>query len=97
MKKAPTTYQADGALSEQLAFITRTQFCPIPPMQASGEHDSLESLQTLAGALGLVLRPVAASSGSTAFLVARKAASREFSGLAGVRHFVNEWAGGCRG
>ena len=96
MKNAPTD-QGHGALGKQLTFNTQPRFCPIPPAQASGEHDSLESLQTLAGALGLVLHPVAASSGSTAFLVARTAASREFSGLAGVRHFVNEWAGGCRG
>jgi hypothetical protein len=97
MKKAPTTYQADGALGKQLAFITRQRFCPNLLSQASEEHDSLETLQALAGTLGLVLHPITASSGSTAFLVARKAASREFSGLDGARHFVNEWAGGCRG
>jgi hypothetical protein len=96
MKNAPTD-QEHGALGKQRAFITRPQFCPILPIQGSGEQDSLESLQAIAGSLGLVLHPVTASSGSTAFLVARKAASREFSGLAGARRFVNEWAGGCRG
>ena len=96
MKNAPTD-QGHGALGKQLAFSTQARFCPILPVQASGEHDSLESLQALADSLGLVLHPVNVASGSTAFLVARKAASREFRGLAGARHLVNEWAGGCRG
>ena len=31
MKKAPTTYQADGALGEQLSFIDPPPFCPSWP------------------------------------------------------------------
>lgn len=97
MKKAPTTYQADGASDEQLAFITRTAFCPIPPISATEGHDSVEGLQILADAQGLVLHSITASRSTATFLVARKAASREFGDLAQARHFLNAWAGGCRG
>lgn len=31
MKKAPTTFQADGALGEQLSFIALPLFCPTWP------------------------------------------------------------------
>ena len=96
MKNAPTG-QGHGALGKQLTFNTQVRFCPILPSQASEEHDSLESLQALADSLGLVLHPVAPAGGSTAFVVARKGASREFSRLAAARGFVNEWAGGRHG
>jgi len=96
MKNAPTG-QGHGALGRQLTFTTRARFCPILPAQASGEHYSLQALQALASALGLVVHAVTPDGGPTAFLVARKGASREFSGLAGARRFVNEWAGGGRG
>lgn len=96
MKNAPTD-QGHGALGKQLAFSTQSRFCPILPSQANGGHDSLEALQALADSLGLVLHAIPATNGSPAFVVARKAASREFSGLVGARQFVCEWAGGCRG
>ena len=35
MKKAPTTYQADGALGEQLSFIDPPPFCPTWPTKNS--------------------------------------------------------------
>ena len=35
MKKAPTTYQADGALGEQLSFIDPPPFCPMLPTRAT--------------------------------------------------------------
>jgi len=35
MKKAPTTFQADGALGEQLSFIDPLPFCPTWPNRNS--------------------------------------------------------------
>ena len=35
MKKAPTTYQVDGALDEQLSFIDPPPFCPSWPNRKS--------------------------------------------------------------
>ena len=97
MKKAPMIDQSAGALSEQRALPTRLGSCSILPMRESSKPESSEGLQELAESLGLVLYPVTGYSGSAAFLVARKAGSREFADLAAARHFVEDWAGGVRG
>ena len=35
MKKAPSTFQASGALGKQLSFLTYPKFCPILPNEGS--------------------------------------------------------------
>ena len=44
MKKAPTTYQADGALVEQLSFLDPLPFCPTWPKRNSLADRALRML-----------------------------------------------------
>jgi hypothetical protein len=59
--------------------------------------EQLSSVQARAAALGLVVRPLRSDHTSTAFVVARTTASREFAELQGVIRFLDQYSGGWDG